>query len=62
MGALFAAYSKMAKYDLKITGGTVANALETFEADIAVRDGRIVAIGKDLGDAGRVIDASGKYV
>ena len=52
----------MASFDLKITGGTVANSFETFEADVAVRNGRIVAIGRDLGGADREIDATGKYV
>lgn len=52
----------MNKLDLKISGGTVANADETFTADIGVRDGRIVAIGKELGEASRDIDARGKYV
>jgi len=33
-----------------------------FPADIAVRDGRIVAIGRLSGEATRVIDATGKYV
>ena len=52
----------MQNYDLKITNGTVANSAETFNADIGISDGKIVAIGKTLGDADRVIDASGKYV
>jgi len=52
----------MSDFDLIITGGTVANSAETFTADLAVRDGKIVAIGNGLGDAGHVIDASGKYV
>ena len=52
----------MPVYDLKISNGTVANSAETFNADIGVSDGKIVAIGKILGDADRVIDASGKYV
>lgn len=52
----------MAAFDLKITGGTVANSSETFNADVAIRGGKIVAIGNDLGDANRVIDAGGKYV
>lgn len=33
-----------------------------FPADIAVRDGRIVAVGRLSGEATRVIDATGKYV
>jgi len=52
----------MSRYDLVISGGTVANASETFNADVGIRDGCIVAIGKSLGDAARTIDASGKYV
>ena len=52
----------MNKLDLKICGGTVANASETFSADIGIRDGRIAAIGENVGDAGRTIDASGKFV
>ncbi len=52
----------MQNFDLKIANGTAANSAETFQADIGIRDGRIVAIGKDLPDAARVIDASGKYV
>jgi dihydropyrimidinase len=52
----------MAEFDLKISGGTVANSSETSTAEVGVRDGKIVAIGTRLGDADRVIDASGKYV
>ncbi len=52
----------MQKLELKISNGTVANAAETFSADIGISGGRIVAIGKQLPDADRVIDASGKYV
>ena len=51
----------MPSLDLKITNGTVANSAETFSADIGISDGKIVAIGKQLGAAERVIDASGKY-
>ncbi|NNC79686.1 MAG: dihydropyrimidinase [Acidimicrobiales bacterium] len=52
----------MNEFELKITGGTIATSAETFQADVAVRGTQIVAIGNDLGDADRVIDASGKYV
>lgn len=52
----------MNKLELKITGGTVVNSDETFRADVGIRDGVIVALGKELGDATRSIDASGKYV
>ena len=52
----------VADFDLLITGGTVATASDTFDADIAVKDGRIVALGHDLGDAERQIDAQGMLV
>lgn len=52
----------MSEYDLKICGGTVANSADTFQADLGIRDGQIVAIGKQLGDADRSIDAAGKFV
>ena len=38
----------MADYDLIISGGTVANSAETFSADIGIKSGKIVAIGKAL--------------
>ncbi|MGI9204487.1 MAG: dihydropyrimidinase [Woeseiaceae bacterium] len=52
----------MTMLDLKISNGTVADVSETYAADIGVKDGKIVAIGKKLGDATRTIDAAGKYV
>ena len=52
----------MFDFDLKISNGTVANSAETFSAEIGVKDGKIIAIGKKLGDADHEIDASGKYV
>lgn len=52
----------MNSLDLVITGGTIANASETFNADVGILDGRIVAIGKGLSGAARSIDATGKYV
>lgn len=52
----------MAQFDLIVSGGTLATASDTFEADIAVRDGRIVALGTDLGTAERTIDARGMLV
>jgi len=47
--------------DLVIKGGTVATASDVFDADIGVRDGRVVAMGEDL-TAPDVIDATGKLV
>jgi dihydropyrimidinase len=49
-------------YDLVIRGGTVATASDTFAADVAIRDGRIVALADALPTDGDVIDASGKLV
>lgn len=60
----------MAQYDLLITGGKVATASDTFDADVGIKDGVIVALGKNLGADGnggsatakRIIDAAGKLV
>ena len=51
-------------YDLKITGGILhdGSGAPGRVADIAIQDGRIAAIGMDLGAAERTIDASGKIV
>jgi dihydropyrimidinase len=49
--------------DLIIKNGLLVTASESYYADIAVKDGKIVAISNDLGsDATDVIDAKGKYV
>lgn len=49
--------------DLLIKGGTVVTPTDSFKADVAVNDGKIAAIGKDLqGIADEVVDAKGKYV
>jgi dihydropyrimidinase len=47
---------------LVIRGGTVVTAADTFAADMAVRDGRIVTIGADLAQGDQEIDASGLQV
>ena len=52
-------------YDLLIKGGTVVDGTgaDRFEADVAVVDGKIVAIGPDLdAEARNTIDATGKLV
>ncbi|NML77045.1 dihydropyrimidinase [Rhizobium sp. S-51] len=52
----------MAEFDLLIRGGTCVTAADTFRADVAIRAGRIVATGEDLGSADKVIDAPGLLV
>ena len=49
-------------FDTIIHGGTIATASDTFACDIAIRDGRIVALGHDLGTADNVIDATDRLV
>lgn len=49
-------------FDLVIRGGRIATAADIFDADIGIRDGTIVAIGKDLDPGGEDIDASGRLV
>ncbi|MAU98525.1 MAG: dihydropyrimidinase [Fulvimarina sp.] len=49
-------------FDLLIRGGTVATASDVFQADVAVKDGVIVQIGRDLGEAKETVDATGRYV
>ena len=49
--------------DLLIKNGTIVTAKESYKADVAVNDGKIVAIGSNLDfDADRVVDAGGKLV
>lgn len=48
--------------DLIVKGGTVATAADVFNADVGVKDGVIVRIGRDLGEAARVVDATGRWV
>jgi N-acyl-D-aspartate/D-glutamate deacylase len=51
-------------FDLKITGGHIhdGSGAAPVTADIAIKDGRIAAIGQDLGEAARTIDATGRLV
>jgi dihydropyrimidinase len=52
----------LGNFDLIVRGGTVATAADTFRSDVAIRDGRVVALGHDLGPADREIDAVGMLV
>ncbi|UZF95024.1 dihydropyrimidinase [Bosea sp. NBC_00550] len=49
-------------YDLIIANGTIATASDVFSCDVGIRDGVIVALGHDLGEASETIDASGHLV
>src|SRR5579863_73621 len=49
-------------FDTIIRGGTVVTASDTFACDVGIRDGKIVALGHDLGLAETVIDATGRLV
>ena len=51
-------------FDLLITNGTVVDGTGADRriADIAITDGRIVAVGTDLGEAHEIIDAQGLLV
>jgi dihydropyrimidinase len=50
------------KHDLVVRGGTVVTPTATFSADVAIAEGKIAAIGPDVGGAERVIDAAGLHV
>ena len=52
----------MSNFDLLIRNGTVATAADTFQADVVIKDGRVVALGHDLGPADQEINAAGKLV
>jgi N-acyl-D-aspartate/D-glutamate deacylase len=54
----------MTTHDLLIRGGRVADGLGSplFEADVAIKDGRICAVGKIGDDAREVLDAKGAVV
>ncbi len=52
----------MEEFDLAIRGGTVVTAVESYRADIGIRDGRIIAIVSSLPAGRREIDASGLLV
>jgi dihydropyrimidinase len=49
-------------FDTIIRGGTIATAADTFACDIGIRDGLIAALGRDLGPAQVVIDATDRLV
>lgn len=52
----------MSSFDLIIRNARAVTASDTFECDIAVKDGRIVQIGSRLPPCAREIDAAGRFV
>jgi dihydropyrimidinase len=51
-------------FDTIITNGNVVTAADTYKGDVAISDGKIAAVGHQLPreNAGKLIDARGKYV
>ncbi len=51
-------------FDTIIANGRVVTATDTYQSDVAISQGRITAIGQSLPreNAGKIIDAAGKYV
>ena len=49
-------------YDKIIVNGTVVTNSDMYEADLAIQDGKIAAIGNNLGEAKETIDAAGRYI
>ena len=51
-------------FDTIIVNGRIATATDTYTGDVAIKDGKIAALGQSMPreNAGKIIDASGKYV
>ncbi|WP_316184246.1 MULTISPECIES: dihydropyrimidinase [unclassified Bradyrhizobium] len=52
----------MTAFDTVIRHGTVVTASDIYQADVAIKDGRIAAIGEAITDAAEIVDASGLLV
>jgi dihydropyrimidinase len=52
----------MNQFDTVVRGGTVVTATDAVRCDVGIRDGRIAALGLELGGAAREIEASGRLV
>jgi len=52
------------EFDVVVRGGTIADGSggEIFEGDVAIRDGKIAAVGSGLGSGAEEIDARGRLV
>ena len=51
-----------AHFDTLIVGGTVVTAEKTLRADVGIKDGKIAAVGTDLGTARETVNAEGLLV
>ena len=49
-------------FDMTVRGGRISTSLETFQADIGIKDGVIVCIEKDLPPGRCNIEAAGRWV
>lgn len=49
-------------FDLIIKGGTIVTAVDHYQADIAIKNGKIAAIGQELDGASETIDATGQLL
>lgn len=52
----------MSDFDLVIRDGTVVTGNDQFSADVGVKGGEVVALGRSLGSADRIVDAHGMLV
>ncbi len=52
----------MSEFDLVIRGGTIVTGSDQFAADVGVKGGQVVALGRLQGSADRVVDADGMLV
>lgn len=52
----------MVDFDMIIRGGTVVTAGDTMPCDVGIREGRIAALGTELGRAAETVDAHGMLV
>ncbi|WP_298718334.1 dihydropyrimidinase [uncultured Oceanisphaera sp.] len=52
----------MSEFDLVIRNGRIATAADITDCDLAIKDGRIVAMGENIGAGKREIDAKGLWL
>src|SRR3978361_1871572 len=52
----------MEDFDVVIRNGTIATASDTMQCDVGIKDGKVVALARNLGRGKTDIDATGKLV